>query len=63
MKFSVCPDCGAHLDHGEVCDCRAKKEPPPVYETEDGKENQRMMPHHKFYHSADQKSTEEPNGL
>lgn len=63
MKFSICPDCGAHLDHGERCDCGAKREPPPVRETEDGKGNQRMITHNAFYHSADQKSTEEPNGL
>lgn len=22
MKYAICPDCGAHLDFGEVCDCR-----------------------------------------
>lgn len=22
MKFSICPDCGAHLDFGEPCDCK-----------------------------------------
>lgn len=21
-KYEVCQDCGAHLDHGEQCDCR-----------------------------------------
>lgn len=20
-KYEFCPDCGAHLDHGEKCDC------------------------------------------
>ena len=25
MKYKVCPDCGAHLDPGERCDCGAKK--------------------------------------
>lgn len=27
-KYEVCRDCGAHLDHGEKCDCaeREKKE-------------------------------------
>lgn len=24
MKFIVCPECGAHLDHGESCDCKKK---------------------------------------
>lgn len=23
--FKVCPDCGAHLDPGERCDCQGKK--------------------------------------
>lgn len=22
MKYIECPYCGAHLDHGEICDCR-----------------------------------------
>lgn len=26
--FKVCPHCGAALDPGEVCDCRAKEEAP-----------------------------------
>lgn len=21
MKYEVCENCGAHLDHGEKCDC------------------------------------------
>ena len=24
--YSTCPDCGAHLDPGEPCDCREEKE-------------------------------------
>lgn len=24
--FDTCPDCGAHLDPGEHCDCREEKE-------------------------------------
>lgn len=24
--FRTCPDCGAHLDSGERCDCRDEKE-------------------------------------
>lgn len=24
--FKVCPHCGAHLDPGEVCDCRDEEE-------------------------------------
>lgn len=23
--YWTCPDCGAHLDHGEQCDCRKEK--------------------------------------
>ncbi len=26
MQYKTCPTCGAHLDHGEVCDCRKKGE-------------------------------------
>lgn len=22
MKYRICPNCDAHLDHGEKCDCR-----------------------------------------
>lgn len=22
MKYRICPDCGAHLDPGERCDCQ-----------------------------------------
>lgn len=25
MKFKTCPNCGAHLDHGEQCDCVKKQ--------------------------------------
>lgn len=24
MKYEVCENCGAHLDHGEKCDCGGK---------------------------------------
>lgn len=33
--FRTCPLCGAHLDPGEVCDC--KKNTAPVLAHEDGK--------------------------
>ncbi len=26
MCYRVCPDCGANLDPGEVCDCRKPPE-------------------------------------
>lgn len=26
MKYRVCPKCGAHLDHGEPCDCEDRME-------------------------------------
>ena len=29
MKYKTCPECGAHLDYGERCDCRGKKEDAP----------------------------------
>lgn len=25
MQYYECPHCGAHLDHGEKCDCEEKK--------------------------------------
>ena len=25
-KYEVCQDCGAHLDHGEQCDCASSYE-------------------------------------
>lgn len=25
MKYKVCEYCGAHLDFGEVCDCKKRK--------------------------------------
>lgn len=28
--FRECPNCGAHLDPGETCDCKAKAETAPV---------------------------------
>ncbi len=24
--YRICPDCGAHLDPGETCDCRVEQE-------------------------------------
>lgn len=24
-KFKVCPNCGCHLDFGEICDCTASR--------------------------------------
>lgn len=31
MQYKICPDCGAHLDPGERCDCqRIKKETAPL---------------------------------
>ena len=26
MKYTVCASCGAHLDFGEVCDCKEQEE-------------------------------------
>jgi hypothetical protein len=28
MKFKICQNCGAHNDHGEICDCGRTPEPP-----------------------------------
>lgn len=38
MYYKTCPHCGAHLDFGEKCDCRAKRETAPgAANTGDGK--------------------------
>lgn len=26
MKYNICPDCGAHLDFGEACNCKEEAE-------------------------------------
>lgn len=36
MQYKVCPYCGAHLDHGERCDCQAPKSEPKRITTEGG---------------------------
>lgn len=39
-KYEVCQDCGAHLDHGEQCDCASiyasiyKEETDSIYKEE-----------------------------
>ena len=30
MKYRICPKCGAHLDHGESCDCEDRVEQEPA---------------------------------
>ena len=25
MHYRICPDCGAHLDPGEICECLAEE--------------------------------------
>lgn len=43
MKYAICPRCGAHLDFGEVCDCRneACKDNYEANAETDDQENQR----------------------
>ena len=36
--YTVCRECGAHLDPGEKCDCRKKEETFPFIGKEGGKE-------------------------
>lgn len=34
-KYEICQSCGAHLDHGEPCDCQEERpEQQPVYKEE-----------------------------
>ena len=30
MRYCECPECGAHLDPGERCDCQKKREAAPA---------------------------------
>ena len=36
MYYKTCPNCGAHLDPGEACDCSEKEKGRPVREAPDG---------------------------
>ena len=36
MYYKTCPNCGAHLDPGELCDCFEKEKGRPVKEAPDG---------------------------
>ncbi len=29
-QYRVCPYCGDHIDHGELCDCQKEREAAPV---------------------------------
>ena len=44
--YHICPQCGAHLDPGERCDCEDGKEkrPPPLQRETAGKES-----YHRYY--------------
>ena len=35
MYYRTCPNCGAHLDPGEICDCSEKEKGRPVREAPD----------------------------
>lgn len=32
MKHTICPNCGANLDFGEICDCQREKKGEPKME-------------------------------
>lgn len=34
-QYRTCPDCGAHLDFGEKCDCKRKQEDNDKKESEE----------------------------
>lgn len=54
MQYQTCPHCGAHLDFGERCNCRDKKEPPPDGNRESGKINYPRI----LYRHMEEKSSE-----
>lgn len=42
MMYRICPDCGAALDPGEICDCQYKEEAAPgATNTQSGKVEQK----------------------
>ena len=44
--YRTCPDCGAHLDAGERCDCQDKEEAVPgATNTQDGKAEKVLTDH------------------
>ena len=48
--YHECPDCGAHLDPGEICDCgRAEKEPPPELAPQRAAGGQRTTQRRRYY--------------
>ena len=55
--YRTCPHCGAHLDPGEVCDCRNKeKAPASAANTGEGRVEQNLT---AVSTSNDTKETEE----
>ena len=52
MQYKTCPNCGAHLDFGERCDCVDKKAPPP----EAGPRSGKKLNSNLFYHESVKKS-------
>lgn len=45
MYYQTCPDCGAYLDPGEVCDCK-EKDRPSATNTETAKTEQTTRESH-----------------
>ena len=46
MYYKTCPNCGAHLDPGELCDCLEKEEGRPVKEAPNGPKDATKSKHH-----------------
>ena len=52
LPYAVCPVCGAHIDHGERCDCTAAEGATlqPRSESKEGEPERKPRPYKRFYH-------------
>lgn len=46
--YRICPQCGAYLDPGELCDCQDKEKAAPVLQHRDGQKVESESPNPLF---------------